>query len=155
VTVLSSIVFLLAMLLQWSVPIPVDQPGAADGGRFGSLVVQIHGCRSADGHVRVYVFDRARGFPAHQSSALRASIGEIQHGRSEVRFEGLPLGVYAVAIHHDENDDGRMNRTVFRMPREGYGVSNNVVHRMRAPHFDEARFALDSGVHVVNIKVHY
>jgi len=74
---------------------------------------------------------------------------------AEARYDDLPFTDYAVAIHHDENDDGKMNERLFGLPKEGYGVSNNIVHARRAPRFAEARFGLHSEACTVTINVHY
>jgi uncharacterized protein (DUF2141 family) len=47
-------------------------------------------------------------------------------------------GSYAVALYHDANDDGRMDRGVFGVPTEGYGFSRNVGGGLSAPSFRDA-----------------
>ena len=79
----------------------------------------------------------------------------IKGGRIQARFEGLAAGEYAVAMYHDENNDTQFNKGIFGIPKEGYGVSNNVVHKLRAPNFEEARFQLTTGTKEVRIRVHY
>ncbi len=51
----------------------------------------------------------------------------------------VPPGVYAVAVHHDANSNGKLDANFLGIPREGYGVSNDVRPRFRAPRFSEAR----------------
>lgn len=121
----------------------------------GTLVVTIQGFRSAVGHARVAVFNRETGFPDDESAAYRAVVTGISNGQAEVRFDDLPVADYAVSMYHDENDDAKLNKRLFGVPKEGYGVSNNVVHAMRAPRFGEARFRLDGTSHTVTINVHY
>ena len=125
------------------------------GADSGTLVVTIQGFRSAKGHARVAVFNRTAGFPDDESAAYRTVATNISDGQAGVRFDDLPLGDYAVATYHDENNDAKLNKGLFGVPKEGYGVSNNVVHAMRAPRFEEARFPLNSISHTVNINVHY
>jgi len=48
-------------------------------------------------------------------------------------------GVYAVAVHHDANSNGKVDANFLGIPKEGYGVSNDPRPRFRAPRFDEAR----------------
>ena len=115
----------------------------------------IQGFRSAVGHARVAVFNRNAGFPDDESAAYRTVVTSVSDGQAAVRFDDLPLGDYAVAMYHDENDDAKLNKGLFGVPKEGYGVSNNVVHAMRAPRFEEARFPLNIISHTVNINVHY
>lgn len=43
---------------------------------------------------------------------------------------------------HDANGNGQVDRNWLGMPTEGWAVSNNVIHRMRAPRFDECTTAL-------------
>ena|SRR2546428_4035485 len=126
----------------------------ADSG-FGSIVVRIDGFRNDRGIARVAVFDQAAGFPGTPEQALRRATSNIDGGKVEVRFDSLPYGTYAVAVHHDENADGKLNKGLFGRPKEGYGVSNNVVHARHAPTFEEAQFRLDSDQAVLEIRVHY
>ena len=121
----------------------------------GTVVVTIQGLRSAAGRVRVALFNRAAGFPEDGSAAYRAVVAGISDGQAEVRFDDLPLADYAVAIYHDENDDAKLNKRLFGIPKEGYRVSNNIVHAMRAPRFEEARFRLDGTSRAITISVHY
>jgi uncharacterized protein (DUF2141 family) len=107
-------------------------------------VVRVQGFRSASGSARISLFNRASGFPDDESAAIAKAVTSIGDGKSEARFDHLPPADYAVAIHHDENNDAKMNRRLFGIPKEGYGVSNNIVHARRASRFDEARFRLES-----------
>jgi uncharacterized protein (DUF2141 family) len=134
---------------------PLAATAAAPEAASGVLVVNVDGFRNADGRARVAVFSRQEGFPDSESGAFRAAVVEIKGGRVQVRFDHLPYGEYAVAMYHDENGDARFNKGAFGIPKEGYGVSNNVVHRLRAPDFTEARFVLASGVQETTIHVHY
>jgi uncharacterized protein (DUF2141 family) len=53
------------------------------------------------------------------------------------------------------NGDAKLNKGMFGIPSEGYGVSNNVVHKLRPPAFSEARFQLDGAARELTIHVHY
>jgi uncharacterized protein (DUF2141 family) len=128
---------------------------AEAGAASGTLVVTIHGFRNGAGHARVAVFNRDAGFPDDESAAYRKDVADIHDGRVEVRFDDLPFAEYAVSMYHDENGDVKLNKGLFGIPKEGYGVSNNIVHAVRAPKFDEARFRLDTASHTVTINVHY
>ena len=121
----------------------------------GTLRVAVDGFRNTRGQARVAVFDRDKGFPDDESTAVRGVVAAISGGRIQVQFEGLPPGDYAVSFYHDENDDGKLNKRLFGIPKEGYGVSNNLVHAMRAPKFAEALFRFDDELREVRIHVHY
>ena len=125
------------------------------GATSGTLVVAIQGFRNAAGHARVAVFNRAAGFPDDEAAAYRTVVTGISDGQAKARFDDLPLADYAVSMYHDENDDAKLNKGLFGVPREGYGVSNNVIHAMRAPTFEEARFRLDDLSNSLTVNVHY
>ena len=146
---------LLLALLMTASSAHVDSTAIEAGATSGTLVVTIQGFRSVAGHARVAVFNRDAGFPDVESAAHRKVVTDISDGGVEVRFDDLPLADYAVSMYHDENDDAKLNKGLFGVPKEGYGVSNNVTHAMRAPRFEEARFRFDTVLHTVTIKVHY
>src|SRR5262245_14546357 len=121
----------------------------------GTIVVTITGFRNASGHARVALFNRETGFPDAESAAFRRIVARIDRDLVAVRFNDVPFGEYAVSMYHDANDDAKLNKGRFGVPKEGYGVSNNVVHAMRAPTFEEARFRFDDSSYAVTINVHY
>jgi len=121
----------------------------------GTIVVSIEGFRNAAGHARIALFNGGAGFPDSEPAAYRKAVADIDDARAEVRFDEVPPGEYAIAMYHDENDDGKLNKGLFGIPKEGYGVSNNVSHATRAPRFVEARFQFDGLSRTVSIRVHY
>ena len=129
--------------------------GSAAGDNVGTIVVSIEGFRNAAGHARIALFNREAGFPDSESAAYRKAVADIDDARAEMRFDEVPPGEYAIAMYHDENDDGKLNKCVFGIPKEGYGVSNNVTHATRGPRFAEARFQFDGVSRTVSIRVHY
>jgi uncharacterized protein (DUF2141 family) len=61
------------------------------------------------------------------------------------QFNDIPPGVYAVAVFHDENANGKLDKNFLGIPREGYGASNNVRPKMSAPAFKDAAFTVKAG----------
>ena len=58
----------------------------------------------------------------------------------ETCFSGLKPGWYAVALYHDEDDNGKMNSGLFGIPLEPFGLSNNFRPRFSYPKFSQCRF---------------
>ena len=58
----------------------------------------------------------------------------------ETCFSGLAPGWYAVALYHDEDDNGKMNSGLFGIPLEPYGLSNNFRPRFSYPRFTQCSF---------------
>jgi uncharacterized protein (DUF2141 family) len=57
-------------------------------------------------------------------------------------FANLRPGTYAVAVVHDENGNGRLDRNLLGVPSEGYGVSNNRTYSLSSPKWDESKFTV-------------
>jgi uncharacterized protein (DUF2141 family) len=91
----------------------------------------------------VALFQNAEGFPADASKALRTQPAAIdpQTLSAQVVFTGIPQGVFAVMVFHDENRNGKLDKNFVGIPKEGYGASNNPAKKMRPPNFDEAKFS--------------
>ena len=51
----------------------------------------------------------------------------------------MKAGVYAIAVYHDENNNGQFDR-LFAIPLEKYGFSNNAKVFLGPPTFKEASF---------------
>jgi uncharacterized protein (DUF2141 family) len=70
-------------------------------------------------------------------------------------FDNLPRGDYAVAVFHDENMNGRLDKNIFGIPKEGYGFSNNPKKSMGPPKFTDVKFQLSQPEKALEIKLLY
>ena len=77
-------------------------------------------------------------------------------GKSVVySFKDVPFGTYAVAIFHDTNSNGKLDKNLFGIPKESYAFSNNVYGALGLPpNFNEASFKVD-GNKIIKIKIEY
>jgi uncharacterized protein (DUF2141 family) len=115
------------------------------------IIILVSGVPSGKSKIACAVFSAEKGFPLDTSKAIVHSQRAVQ-GEATCRFAGLPMGTYAAAVFHDENDNGHVDLNVFGIPTEAWGVSNNIRPKMRAPRFDEAFFKLDDG-EIVKLEV--
>ena len=122
-----------------------------------TLTVHVTGARNAKGKIRVALFRGAQGFPNDASHAIHTQAADVdpQTSSAQVVFPGLPDGVYAVSVFHDENMNQRLDKTFIGVPKEGYGASNNPKKKMGPPNFDEAKFQLSGTEQSVEIKLMY
>lgn len=118
-----------------------NTPVAEEGIRI--TVTHLH---NEKGHVLVSLFKDGTGYPDEATKAFRKIKLDISGKKASVLFTGLPAGNYAVSILHDENDDQKMNKNSFGIPKEGYGFSNNVVGALGPPSWSRASFAHKPGV---------
>ena len=112
------------------------------------LTITVQGVRSNNGTLRLALFDSPREFPRGEKLVghdIKALVGELT-----VVFEGLAAGRYALAVHHDENDNGEMDTGLLGIPQEGFAFSNDALVFLGAPPFADAVFELpDEGRHIV------
>jgi uncharacterized protein (DUF2141 family) len=104
-----------------------------------TVVVTVGGVRNDHGHVLVALCTRASFLRPHCAWRGHAA---AQPGRVQVRIEGVPPGTYAAQAFHDENDNGRLERTLLGLPKEAMGFSNDAPMRMGPPRFDAAAFTV-------------
>ncbi|KER37180.1 hypothetical protein AL00_06575 [Sphingobium indicum F2] len=127
--------------------------GAAAADRAQSLSMDVQGLRSSRGNFLICVtrqadhFPDCRGDPDGRHFTVPATAGVVPLGRMEP-------GTYAIAIIHDENGNGKLDRLA-GIPREGVGFSRNPAIRFGAPSFRSAQFAVTGAAVRQDIKVKY
>jgi len=103
-----------------------------------TLTVTIQDLRNGAGIVGAALYDEAAastfpdGEPFRTASALSSTTGV------ELTFEDLPAGRYAIAVIHDENENGDLDTNEYGIPSEGFGFSNNAMGEMGPPTFERA-----------------
>ena len=98
----------------------------------GELRIDVAGLRSAAGSVRVAVCPR-ESF----TKPTCPHVGSAPAGRPEVVIPDLPEGIYAVQAFHDEDGDGTLDRSGWRLS-EGIAFSNDAPMRFGPPRFRDA-----------------
>lgn len=69
-------------------------------------------------------------------------------------FGTVPEGRYAIAVIHDENANGKLDKRLM-IPREGFGFSHDAPVAMGPPRFASAAFAVGSTGEHLSIKMRY
>ena len=116
--------------------------------------ITINNLRNNNGHVLLSLFNQAKGWPEDEATTLRKVEVPIKNNTASITFHNMPKGNYAVAIMHDENDNYKMDYNFFKMPKEGYGFSNDVMGTFGPPGFKEASFKHESTTEI-KIKIKY
>ncbi|KAA3638342.1 MAG: DUF2141 domain-containing protein [Bacteroidetes bacterium] len=104
-----------------------------------SLKILADGFQSDKGQALYMIFENADGFPKNLDKAYRSGKMNIQNGQATTNITGLPEGVYAVIIVHDEDKNGKLKTNWIGMPKEGVGNSNNP---KGFPSFSKSSFSL-------------
>jgi uncharacterized protein (DUF2141 family) len=119
------------------------------------ITVFMEGFRDDAGEARVALFSSKDGFPEVTAKARKVVRVNIKNYEARADFTDVPYGTYAVAVLHDENSNGILDRNFFKVPTEGYGASNNPTGSMERLDFDDAKFALRQKSLVLHIYIQY
>ena len=121
----------------------------------GEVVITITDLRSDKGVVRACMTTQEKIFPkCRKDPASHRTV--VPAGESvTIRFTDVEPGEYAVALLHDENNDGKANRALGMMPKEGYGFSRDAKVRMAPPKFKDAVFEHTGEDQSLTIKMRY
>ena len=117
--------------------------------------VHIEGLRSARGQVICALFSSAEGFPKDRRKAVARVTSAISAGQARCDFVGIPPGMYAVSVFHDENSNGKLDTNLVGIPREGVGASNGAVGHLGPPKFNAAAFQFSGGSLSLEVVIHY
>lgn len=121
----------------------------------GTLRVSLRGLEHSRGTAYCALFRSANGFPDERERAFATQAVSIRARRAECVFSDLRPGIYAVAVAHDEDDDGELDTSLFGAPTEGWGVSNDAPANMGPPEWAEAKFRFDGRATLVPVTMRY
>ena len=122
----------------------------------GMLEVEVTGISGDQGQIGVILFDSKKGFPEDYEVAKDYKLVPVQGEMTKVELGPTPFGEYAVAVMHDENNNGKLDKNIMSMPKEGYGVSNNADSGVFGPpKFEDAVFSLTESRKSIRVKLRY
>lgn len=104
------------------------------------LDLEVSGVRAErGGYVVVYLFEAPEGYPLDHQRAVRRYRFVVGGERLQVRLE-VPAVPYALKVHHDANDNGKVDKNWTRLiPSEGLGFSSAArLDWSGPPSFEEA-----------------
>lgn len=116
------------------------------------ITVQVTGLRSTEGVVRGCMSadpDRFPDCPKTYSAVVPAKDGLT------LTFRDVVPGQYAIALLHDENRNGKADRALGMMPKEGFGFSRDAKVRMGPPKFEDAVVTVARGASRQTIRMRY
>ncbi|NNE50289.1 MAG: DUF2141 domain-containing protein [Altererythrobacter sp.] len=121
----------------------------------GDISVSITNMRSSEGVVRACITKNRRTFPncRKDPDAMRRVVDASES--VTLTFTDVEAGAYAIALLHDENDNGKADRALGMMPKEGFGFSRDARVRMGPPKFDDAVIDFDGTEASLTIRMRY
>jgi uncharacterized protein (DUF2141 family) len=118
--------------------------------------VKILDIRNSKGAVACALFESSEGFPTeYLRSATNIMVIKVRDKQARCDFEDIPPGTYALAVVHDENMNGILDVNWMKVPKEGYGFSNDAKALLGAPSFSAASFVYDGQNLELTISLNY
>lgn len=143
--------FWLAMMALAACP----GPSLADAEKGSRIVVTVSTFRNNLGILGCRLFSSAEGFPEKPPWIAQQRV-HVRGPRQTCRFENVSPGVYALAVIHDENENDKLDKNWVGIPKEGYGVSNNHTHALKAPAWEDSQFeVMNEKETLLSIKLRY
>ncbi|MGV3557414.1 DUF2141 domain-containing protein [Larkinella arboricola] len=115
------------------------------------LIVDVQNIKEVKGQLRVGLYKPCDNFPSG-CKPIANQIVAVKGNSTRITFT-VPPGDYAVALFHDVNDNGEMDKKMFGIPKEPYGFSNNYRPRVSAPDFDDCRVKVETSGKTISIKL--
>ncbi|MFO0671952.1 MAG: DUF2141 domain-containing protein [Polyangiaceae bacterium] len=119
----------------------------ADEAPTSKVLVNVGTFRNQKGALGCRLYRGAAGFPEASTGTVEKRV-PITAGVTGCAFENVAPGVYAISVMHDENGNQKLDKNLFGVPTEGYGVSNNHTHALSSPTWDESKFVVEPGKNV-------
>lgn len=118
----------------------------------GRLIIKINNVSKDKGIIWIGLYDSADTYLIKEKSILK-KIDVSQKGYHEMVIDSLPYGTYAMALFHDVNANGEMDRNLLGIPSEPYAFSKKPKSKWRLPKFDEVKFNFSQDVQEIDTKL--
>ena len=102
------------------------------------LKVVVRDIKVGKGSIVLEVYDNEKSFLKKPAAK---QIAKANNQNLEFSFE-LPEGNYAIAIYQDINDNKKLDKGLFGIPTEPYGLSNNFRPKFSAPSFNDCKLKI-------------
>jgi len=118
----------------------------------GTLNVNLEGFPNSEGYAMVALFGSEQAYAEGSPKTVAAKV-KVEDQKALAVFVDLQYGIYAVAVYHDTNANGKMDKNFLGIPKESYGHSNNAAGSFGPPPFDKAKFEFASPKKQITIKL--
>jgi uncharacterized protein (DUF2141 family) len=119
-----------------------------------AVLLEVSSFKNTRGTLNCRLFTKSSDFP--DGEGILTVRTPIAGANTTCTFPNIEPGTYAVAVVHDENSNGKLDKNFVGVPSEGYGVSNNKTYALSAPKWDESVFTIaPSESKTLQVKLRY
>ncbi len=138
---------MFASLMSWAIlsflPLPADA---------GTLQISVDNIKAAEGMIWVGLYRTEEDFLIKEKAIL-VGVHVEQEGQMTIRMPALVYGEYAMAIFHDLNNNGEMDRNLVGIPSEPFAFSQKLKSKFKIPKFDDVKFTFEQDQQVLTTKL--
>jgi uncharacterized protein (DUF2141 family) len=119
-----------------------------------TVLLEVSSLKNTRGTLNCRLFTKASDFP--DGEGILTVRTPIAGANTTCTFPNVEPGTYAVAVVHDENSNGKLDKNFVGVPSEGYGVSNNKTYALSAPKWEESVFTITASERkTLQVKLRY
>ena len=85
----------------------------------GTITVEISVIQGTEGQISIGLYTSEESFPETEKSYKGINI-RVSGGKTVATFQDIPAGTYAIAVFHDTNSNGKLDKNFLGIPKEGY-----------------------------------
>lgn len=110
--------------------------------------ITVKGFKELKGDLKIGLFKDEESFKK-KLNPVDSLILKISSDSESCKLSNINHAEYAIAVYHDENEDGILNKKQLGIPLEGVGFSNIEIFKKKPPRFTDASFFLSSDTSLV------
>lgn len=142
---------LSVLLFAGALAIKLVASAMAQSAGASTLTVKIAGLRAAKGQVKIALFNSPESWLGdHPKYSATVDVNSLS---VSWKLTDVPPGDYGIAVFHDENKNGKMDKNFLGIPQEAYGFSNQQRVRFGPPKWDKSKFVVAGAFTEVTIEV--
>jgi len=154
-SVVSGLGLTCLLLLSWGVLGRIEAIEPACDRTSTTIDVRVRGVRSDRGNIMFVLYgDNPSDFLVKGKKILKQRI-PAKRGIVTFCVIAPKVGVYAAAVYHDENGNGKFDRNRIGLPSEGGGFSNNPSLFLITPSHKQVAFHVSNSQTRVEIQLNY
>ncbi|GJM32019.1 MAG: hypothetical protein DHS20C18_10200 [Saprospiraceae bacterium] len=124
----------------------------SDHSTSGKLIIEVDNIRISEGMVWIGLYDSKENYLIQEQAIVEGL--KVNHtGKLFIEVPNLTYGNYALALFHDINNNGELDRNFFGIPSEPYAFSQPLKTKWRLPYFEEVRFSFQHSEQVLITKL--
>ncbi|TDE11947.1 DUF2141 domain-containing protein [Dyadobacter psychrotolerans] len=116
-----------------------------------TLKVEIGNLKSSKGKLLIGIYKPGGKFT--DGKPVESKIIEVNSKSNQLATFALEPGRYAIALYHDLNGNGVMDKNFVGIPKEPYGFSKDFRPKLSAPSFEDCAFDLPASGKSISVKL--